>query len=555
MLKRETGLLIGLGAGLGKFFTDTPVPRQKALRLSGLRGEVVSFQVIYSAPFVGEVAVHVSGRGSERLQARRIGLAHVEHPTYAAPASDRIGRAPGFYPDPLMPDAEYRAFPGQTRGIWFTYRIPERANAGRSRFTIRLKAKERKSTTWQPLGSVRVAIDVIGAALPKQRLKVIHWFHNDCLMSHYGFEAWSPEHWRMVAPYLRNAAEHGINTITTPVFTPPLDTAVGTERPTVQLVDVTVTGKDSYRFNFARLGKWMDLCRRCGMTGFEISHLFTQWGAKCAPKIVAKVKGRERRIFGWQTAAAGPRYRKFLLRFLPKLVAFLRSKRALGCSYLHVSDEPSVRDLAQYGACRGILRQGAPELPVVEALSNIEFYEHGHVDRPCPATDHAQPFLDRKVPHCWTYYCCGQTDRVSNRFMDFPSARNRILGWQLYKFGFEGFLQWGYNHWYDRLSDVLIDPYTNSHAGRPLPPGDGFVVYPGEEGPVDSIRWEIWREGIQDMRALCLLERLAGQEPSAEIKRLLALTPIRSMKVYPRSPDWILRTREGVNDAIARLLK
>ena len=551
----QHGPAIGLSPSLGKFFTHSPVPRRNTLTLSGLRGEVVSFQVIYRAPFVGEAQMAVSGPHAERLHARRIALAHVEHPTYYAAAADRIGTAPGFYPDPLMPDAEYRTFPGQTRGIWFTYRIPERAKPGRLRFTIRLKAKERRGTTWQPVGSVRVAIEVTPAALPRQRLKVIHWFHNDCLMSHYGFEAWSPAHWRMVQPYLRNAAEHGVNTITTPVFTPPLDTAVGTERPTVQLVDVTVTGKDAYRFGFRRLEKWMDLCRACGMTGFEISHLFTQWGANFAPKIVANVNGRQRRIFGWDTPATGPRYRKFLLQFLPKLVACLRRKRALRCSYLHVSDEPSVRNLAQYGACRDILRQGAPELPVVEALSNIEFYEHGHVDRPCPATDHAQPFLDRRVPHCWTYYCCGQVDGVSNRFMDFPSSRNRILGWQLYKFGFEGFLQWGYNHWYDRLSDVLIDPYTNSHVGRPLPPGDGFVVYPGKEGPVDSLRWEVWREGLQDMRALRLLETLADGDPAPQIKRLLALKPIRSLKVYPRSADWILRTREAVNRAIARLAR
>jgi len=549
MATSQTKIAVGLGRSLDKFFTDSPVPRRKTLRLSGLRGEVLSFQVVYRSPLKGQVELDVSGPLAGHVIARRIGLAHVEHPTYAAPPEERIGRAPGFYPDPLMPDAEYRTFPDQVRGVWLTLPIPKRAKAGLSRLDITVKAEARAAAR------LRVEVEVIGASLPRQELKVIHWFHNDCLMSHYGFDAWSAAHWRMAERYLRNAAAHGVNTITTPVFTPPLDTAVGTERPTVQLVDVEVTATDAYRFGFRGLEKWIDLCRDCGMTGFEISHLSTQWGAQFAPKVVAQVNGKTRRTFGWDTPSTGPRYRTFLVQFLPKLVRCLRRKRALGCSYLHVSDEPHLEHLAEYGAVREILRRGAPQLPVVEALSNIEFYEHGLVDRPCPATNRAQPFLDRRVPHLWCYYCCGQAREVSNRFMDFPSARNRIIGWQLRKFGFEGFLQWGYNHWYDGLTDVLIDPYTNSHAGRPLPPGDGFVVYPGEDGPVDSLRWEVFREGLQDMRALRLLARLAHENPSLDTDRLLALHPIKSMHVYPRSPEWILRQRHAVNRAIARAVR
>ena len=35
-----------------------------------------------------------------------------------------------------------------------------------------------------------------------------------------------------------NAVAHGVNLLYTPLFTPPLDTQVGGERTTVQLVDV-----------------------------------------------------------------------------------------------------------------------------------------------------------------------------------------------------------------------------------------------------------------------------------------------------------------------------
>ena len=100
---------------------------------------------------------------------------------------------------------------------------------------------------------------------------------------------------------------------------------------------------------------------------------------------------------------------------------------------------------------------------------------------------------------------------------------------------------------------MLIDPYTNSHAGRPLPPGDGFVVYPGLDGPVDSVRWEVFREGLQDMRALQLLRDLAGTNDDTGARGLLALRAVRSLKVYPRTDGWILGTRAKLNETIGRL--
>ena len=542
----------GITHSLGKFFADSPVPRKRRLRLSGLRGEVLSLQIIYrweGEAFKDAVSVRVSGALAERTRLRRVGYAHVEFPTYGEDPEALIGRAPGYYPDPLFDDETFPLALGQTRGVWVSVELPEDAPGGPSRMDFEIVHGEKV------LGRLAATVEVVPAPLPKQELDVIHWFHNDCLMSHYGCEAWSKEHWRIVEPYLRDCAGHGSNVITTPVFTPPLDTAVGTERPTCQLVDVTVTAKDTYRFGFRKLERWIDLCRRCGANGFEISHLATQWGANAAPKIVANVGGRTKRIFGWDTPSTGSAYRRFLAQFLPSLVRCLKEKRALSRSFFHVSDEPGLACIEQYGAVRDILREVAPEITVIEALSNLDFFERGCVDIPIPASNHVEPFLEAGVAPLWTYYCCGQRHKVSNRFMDFPSARNRILGWQLFKFAFTGFLQWGYNYWYRDLLDVLVDPYTEVHSGkRILPSGDAFVVYPGPDGPVDSLRWEVFREALQDLRALRLLRELAGEKPAAAARRLLELPDVRSMADAPYSPEWILGAREKVNAAIKRRL-
>lgn len=89
-------------------------------------------------------------------------------------------------------------------------------------------------------------------------------------------ETFSEEHWAIIEKYVQTAVKHGINMILTPLFTPPLDTEVGGERPTVQLVDVE-SHSDTYIFDFSKLKRWVDMCRNNNIEYFEFSHLFTQW--------------------------------------------------------------------------------------------------------------------------------------------------------------------------------------------------------------------------------------------------------------------------------------
>lgn len=75
--------------------------------------------------------------------------------------------------------------------------------------------------------------------------------------------------------------------------------------------------------------------------------------------------------------------------------------------------------------------------------------------------------------------------------MTMPSYRNRILGLQIYKFNIEGFLQWGYNFYYNQYSLKKINPYIISSADKAFPSGDAFSVYPVTNGAGLSLRANI----------------------------------------------------------------
>lgn len=462
-------------------------------------------------------------------------------------ADDYITTAPGLYPDMLVPLAENGQLFLQKNleSLFLEIDTKGAVAAGDYPLTVQLVDGN------EVVEEATCTLTVIGAALPPQTLKFTQWFYCDCLRVQYGTESFDERHWQIIESYAKTAVKNGVNMLLTPIFTPALDTAVGRERPTTQLVDVTVQN-GSYAFGFEKLGRWVDMCDRIGVQYLEIAHFFTQWGAEHAPKVMATVDGEYRRIFGWDTDAAGEEYGAFLQALIPALLAFLREKNGWDkrC-FFHISDEPSEEHLAQYAAARAQVTALLRGYPIMDALSNYEFYERGVVDIPVAATDHIGPFLAHKVEGLWCYYCVGQSKKVSNRFVAMSSARTRILGAQMYKYGIAGFLHWGYNFYFSQFSMETVNPLMITDGDYFAPAGDTFSVYPAPDGtPYASLRLEVFYDGLQDMRALALCESLYGREYT--LKLLEQGTDAITFSEYPRDGAFLPAMRERVNAAIAK---
>lgn len=539
-------------SSLEKVFADEELNAQPYQKGSALLKETYSFQIAYrtTGPKIEDIQVKVDSTLKDSIQIRTVGLVPSEFPVYHDHDEHILRSTPGLYPDPLYPiiDEGITAFPNQWRSVWVTVEVDESTVVGNHDIDIHLL-----TSTGEKLAKETFILEVIPAELPEQQLIHTQWFHVDCLADQYDVKVFSEEHWTLIDKYIQTAVNHGINMILTPLFTPPLDTEIGTERPTVQLIDVEKVG-DSYHFSFDRLERWVDMCLQNGIQYFEFSHLFTQWGAYHAPKIVANENGKNKKIFGWDTDAAGETYKAFLGQFLPELVAFIKEHQLEENVYFHVSDEPSITHLESYKNASEIMRAHVGEFPIMDALSDYDFYEKGLVKNPIPANNHIEPFLENEIPDLWTYYCCVQHKEVSNRFFAFPSSRNRVLGMQLYKHDIKGFLHWGYNFWFTQFSKKSIDPFRNTDSGAGFPSGDAFLVYPGEDGPIESLRMEVLYEALQDLRALELLENLLGRERVIELLEE-DLQEALTFKTYPREQDWLLQKREQVNRRILEATK
>ena len=517
-----------------------------------LGGEEYSYQIAYTLDGFGkaDLSLEVDSPLADAITLRQVGNVPSEFPAYPNRDDNYLRADPGLFPDPLYPMKEpmVEGIPDSFHAVWVTVKPKPGTEPGVYPVRITFSNEE------QGIREVsELSLELIGVELPEQELLFTQWFHADCIAAYYNLEIFSEAHWRWIEKFMKAAADNGVNLLLTPIFTPPLDTQVGGERPTTQLVEVEQL-PGGWKFGFERLARWIDMAERCGIRQFEISHLFTQWGAAHAPKIIAKVNGEERRIFGWETDACGPEYAAFLRAFLPELVEFLQRYELAGRCWFHVSDEPGESSLETYGKANDLIRECLGDaFPIIDALSESEFYEKGYVQIPVVATNAIEPFLENKVSPLWAYYCCAQGVDVSNRFMSMPSARNRIIAQQLYKYDIRGFLHWGYNFYYSQFSRGKINPFLTTDAVNAFPSGDSFSVYPGEDQVVESIRLKVFHEALQDLRAFRLAESKLGKEKILAVLES-GIEPITFSR-YPREEEYILNTRECINVLLRELSK
>lgn len=515
---------------------------------SVLKGERYSYQIAYksSEKFFAEIVI--DSPLSQFITVRSVGNVPSELPVYESDCEFCERNEPGLFPDVLFPIENNRVLIKRQNfyALWITVDLPKDMDAGD--YEIKIKLKKDGETISENI----FVLHVINAVLPEQKLIYTQWFHSDSIANYYKIPVFCEKFWALVESFIKAAVHTGVNMLLTPVFTPPLDTEIGGERLTVQLVDVKLeNGK--YSFDFDRFIRWVRLAQKCGIKFFEISHLFSQWGAKYTPKIVAEVNGRQKRIFGWETSADSIEYAEFLSAFIPQLIKVIRSLGIEKSTFFHISDEPNEDQIESYSMAKSAVAPLLEDFPIIDALSDYSFYESGIINNPIPCTNDIESFIEKGFPHPWTYYCCGQGGKLSNRFFGMPLSTTRIIGFQLFKYGIEGFLQWGFNFYNSQYSLRSIDPFAVTDADSAFPSGDSFTVYPGKSGAIESVRSEVFFQALQDMRALTLLcDRIGKKRTIAAVEADFGIITFFD---YPRGTEKMLNLRKSVNNYLDNLHK
>ena len=162
----------------------------------------------------------------------------------------------------------------------------------------------------------------------------------------------------------------------------------------------------------------------------------------------------------------------------------------------------------------------------------------------CPLTSVYDLELSEKLRakghQVWWYTCCGPKHPYANMATtEYPFIEGRLLAWMSYLYKADGFLYWHVNMWQNakRFDDSICYQPDFGVLQVASMAGDGQFLYPGEKGPLPSIRFANIRDGSEDYDYLAM----CGASSRGECGEL-----IKSMTEYTRDPALLREMRRRV---------
>jgi hypothetical protein len=536
----------GPGKPTAQFWLETSLervfpgsrPGSTNLTLVAPRNAKLAFQACFRHNRTGAVKVTCTTARADELkpQIRLVGLVPMPHLTPNTEMAELDGalegHLPGLVPDVLWPKTEARIGALESRSFWVTLNIPADAKPGRREFQVRLSIMDGKHQV-----SLPVQLDVAELIVqPRRDFPIIHWWRGEATWDYYQTGMFDQRWYDITRAQLKNMLAHGSDVVYVPLINCRRETF---KRP-CQLLIVKEPQPGRYEFDWSPVKQFTDMCKKIGFERFEWPHMWIYWGVENPMRVYREENGKYVMLWPPDISGFSDTYLNYLRQFLPEFHRFLEKEKMLDRSYFHLSDEPgSGQHLINYKRARQILRDLAPWMKVMDALSDVEYGKQGLTDIPIPIVSSAQGYIDAKIPH-WVYYCCGPQGPWLNRFMDTPLAKIRMSGMLFYRLKAQGFLHWGFNYWHKMEREEIGDPFNDaSNASWPdIPYGDPFMIYPGPDGqPLDSIRWEVFAESLQDYAIL----QTAGIRPEDPM-----LSDIKTYADFPKREAWLRETLQKI---------
>ncbi|RKY04907.1 hypothetical protein DRP77_02560 [Candidatus Poribacteria bacterium] len=411
----------------------------------------------------------------ESIRANFVGFIPLSRNTPNTPDYELERKAPCRVPDPLLDLEEIDLEKGKSQPVWITVHVPKGTPPGTYEGRVEVICEEGR-------GELPVEVEVLPFELPDERhLLVTNWFSVGNIAKAHGVKLWSDEFFEILSKYARLMAEHRQS-----VFLVPWS-----------LVRVYKEG-DELSFDFSLFDRFVETFMEAGVEGrIEISHVAhpkSGWGTEV---VLSNVTAIDRET--GEKVSLPPE--KGLGPLLSALQRHLEERGWLDKAMIHISDEPSVSNIDSWKRASEFVARYAPKLRRIDAIEGTDF--EGYLEVWVPKLNYFTTWRElferarERGAELWFYTCCHPFGFFPNRFLDYPLVKTRVLHWINYAYDLKGFLHWGLNFWRD---DPFGEPAPN------LPPGDTHIVYPGREGPLSSIRFDVMRDGIEDYEYLVLLE-------------------------------------------------
>ena len=566
---------------------NVPAASGKGLHLALARNEREAVQLVVSpqTPLHGVTLSASALRGPEGalLSAAHVDLLRVGYVDIEVPTDYSSARAP--WPDPLLPITGPLMLDADTNHpFWVRVHAPKGTPAGEYRGEVVLRAKAYTAR-------VPLQVTVFDFALPDELTCRTAFGFNTRTLFQYHRPATEAQQRELVAKYFQNMAEHHASPYFPAPFSKfevdwmkrsPEECAGFSKGDTELLTEYALTP----RFDWTAWDR-------------EVEHAFETYHFNCIRIRIPGMRGglfdgpRKPSLQGFEAGTRG--YWLAFSQYCRKLEEHLREKCWLDDAIVYWFDEPTPHEHASVRIGSDNLKKAAPGLN--RFITNNVFSEklaeqlEGGPNIYCMIPKVYDPRFAakrrRQGDEFWWYLCTGPKAPHPGLFIDHPGTALRVVFWQMWKHDITGFLVWRTNLWTSHIvyPDEPQNPYEDPMTWRssnelepgqrwPYGNGDGRFVYPPPaaadaqpgapvlDGPVDSMRWEMIRDGLEDYEYHVLLQRLLHEKGAelpaqerARIQRLLFVPAdvTTGLPGYTKDPAPMEAHRAALAEAIAAL--
>ena len=557
-----------------KISPDKPLPAapSQAMMIRAARNEAEAAQLVVrpTAPLKALTLRpgDLTGPGGAAIPARNVEVLKVRYVNVERPTDKSA--APGLWPDPLPPlkgpiDLE----PNKNQPFWVRVKAPRDVPAGTYKGSIRLAGQDYNA-------DVTLHVEVYDFVLPDRMTCTTAFGFSAGNVFRYQKITDAEQKRQVIDKYWASFSAHHIS----PYDPAPLDdpkvtwprtngsTAPEQIKPSFDWAawDAAMArGIDYYHFNSFRLS----------IPGLGGGTFHSR---------------REPELLGYREET--PQYKAAFGAYCRQVQEHLREKGWLDEAYVYWFDEPDPKDYQFVMNGFNKLKEAAPDIHRM-LTEQVEPNLVGGPNIWCPVSNNYkhEPAEEQRKRGAkfWWYVCTGPKAPYCTLFIDHPGTELRIWLWQTWQRKIDGILVWQSNYWTspaaypdaNQPQNPYEDPMgwrsgysTPDGEKRPWGNGDGRFIYPPEaaadahpsgpvlDGPVDSIRWEMLRDGIEDYEYLAILKKLleakkdkiaAGRRQEYAVLLDVPQDITRDMTTFTKDPAPIEARRDRVARAIVQL--
>jgi hypothetical protein len=158
-----------------------------------------------------------------------------------------------------------------------------------------------------------------------------------------------------------------------------------------------------------------------------------------------------------------------------------------------------------------------------------------------------------KGDRVWSYTAIVQDNFSPKWEIDFDPMNYRIYGFLNQSVGASGLLYWAVNSWAIGPTDDPWNNMTYIEHGKPTPPGEGWLTYPGEEVGSDSLvpsmRLKWIRKSVEDYEYVEILKKLHRGDWALSLVRTVAA----DWAHWSQDPERVEAVRRQLGTEIDRL--